>query len=143
MVLVLDEPKSILDFPVVREPPEHVTWPQPVKRLEPVKPSMLSMPKRRKTRKPWIKKVDDARQAVLGTWLKLWTGREVGSVVGRQLQAVGEEEDRLQSLVDSLAEKSTSTLRIRALDIGRYLSWVIQHGLDEDSVTELVAYQHT
>eukprot|EP00971_Amphidinium_carterae_P105417 2087496-Amphidinium_carterae.1 len=26
--MVLDEPKSILDFPVIREPPEHLTWPQ-------------------------------------------------------------------------------------------------------------------
>eukprot|EP00971_Amphidinium_carterae_P209509 4155985-Amphidinium_carterae.1 len=104
---------------------------------------MLSMPKRRKTRKPWIEEVDDARQAVLAAWLKLLTGREARSLVGRQLQAVGEEEDRMQSLVDSLAEKSTSTLRIRALDFGRFLSWVIQDGLDEESVTELVAYQYT
>eukprot|EP00971_Amphidinium_carterae_P137855 2731999-Amphidinium_carterae.1 len=119
--MVLDEPKSILDFPVIREPPEHLTWPQPVKRLEPVMPSMMSMPKR-KTRKAAL---------------------EARSLVGRQLQAVGGEEDRMQSLVDSLAEKSTSTLGIRALDFGRFLSWVIQHGLDDGSVTELVAYQYT
>eukprot|EP00971_Amphidinium_carterae_P279454 5547589-Amphidinium_carterae.1 len=63
---------------------------------------MLTMPERRKTRKPWIEEVDDARQAVLAAWLKLLTGREARSLVGRQLQAVGEEEHRMQSLVDSL-----------------------------------------
>eukprot|EP00971_Amphidinium_carterae_P034433 677842-Amphidinium_carterae.1 len=49
----------------------------------------------------------------------------------------------MQSLVDSLAEKSTSTLRIRALDLGRFLGWAMQHDLDEEKITELVAYQYT
>eukprot|EP00971_Amphidinium_carterae_P234213 4647548-Amphidinium_carterae.1 len=48
----------------------------------------------------------------------------------------------MESLVDTLAEKATGTIRIRALDFSKYLLWAQNLGVDHDSVTESAAYQY-
>eukprot|EP00971_Amphidinium_carterae_P333304 6467984-Amphidinium_carterae.1 len=50
----------------------------------------------------------------------------------------------MESLVDSLAEKSTSTIRIRALDFSKYLIWTQTLGIDTAMVmeSESAVYQY-
>eukprot|EP00971_Amphidinium_carterae_P094707 1874337-Amphidinium_carterae.1 len=68
--------------------------------------------KRRRTRKPWTEEVDDPRQHALLAWLRIMTDREHGSMVGKQLKMLDTEAERMESLVDTLAEKATATIRI-------------------------------
>eukprot|EP00971_Amphidinium_carterae_P106485 2108926-Amphidinium_carterae.5 len=49
--------------------------------------------------------------------------------------------ERMESLVDTLAEMATGTIHIRALGFSKYLLWAQNLGVDHDSVTEAAAYQ--
>eukprot|EP00971_Amphidinium_carterae_P093238 1845066-Amphidinium_carterae.1 len=48
----------------------------------------------------------------------------------------------MESLVDTMAEKATGTIRIRALDFSKYLVWTQTMGIDTDRVMESAVYQY-
>eukprot|EP00971_Amphidinium_carterae_P069736 1379849-Amphidinium_carterae.3 len=138
---VLSEASDPIDMPIIFEPPENVAWPQPTE-LQ-FQPSGLPMGvKRRRLRKPWAEEVDDPRQHALMVWLRIIADREHRSLVGRQLKLLESDAERMESLVDTLAEKATGTIRIRALDFSKYLLWAQQLGVDNDELKESTSYQY-
>eukprot|EP00971_Amphidinium_carterae_P295250 5863413-Amphidinium_carterae.1 len=130
-------------MPTLLEPSENVAWPKQIESK--FQPSGLPMgSKRRRTRKPWTEEVDDPRQHALLAWLRIMTDHEHRSIWWvRQLKMLDTEAERMESLVDTLAEKATATIRIRALGFSVYLLWAQQLGADNDEVLEAAAYQYT
>eukprot|EP00971_Amphidinium_carterae_P352540 6492644-Amphidinium_carterae.1 len=95
--------------------------------------------KRRKKSAPWQAMVDHPRQVALEAWLHLLLDYP-GSRVGEQLKQKQDKSDRIQVLRDTVEHKATGTLRIRALDLKRFISWAEKYGKEMSQITEEDGY---
>ena len=103
---------------------------------------LRAKPKKRKQAKPWIDVVDEARQAALSAWNTIITGRESLSKIGKQMVKATTEEDRMQILMDTVADKATGTLRARAYYFSKYLVWAESGSDAAGAVTENLVYEY-
>eukprot|EP00971_Amphidinium_carterae_P342178 6481397-Amphidinium_carterae.1 len=105
------------------------------------------MPSRKQQRKrTWRKEVDEPRQVVLAAWMKVLRDHHRASTTGTQLSQVitdDVEETRMQILRDVVEDKSTSTLRVRALDFNKFMAWAVGQGEStSEGISEELAYKY-
>eukprot|EP00971_Amphidinium_carterae_P219676 4361411-Amphidinium_carterae.1 len=50
--------------------------------------------------------------------------------------------EKIQILRDTLESKATSTLRVRALDVGKFFKWLVQNGFDPSDISEEECYAY-
>eukprot|EP00971_Amphidinium_carterae_P078616 1555367-Amphidinium_carterae.1 len=55
---------------------------------------------------------------------------------------LNDKDAKVQVLRDSLEHKATGTLRIRALDMKRFLRWMADNGKDANKIVEEDCYEH-
>ena len=130
-------------LPPLRFPPHLVTQPPPPIRV--CTPSGLSATVGRSKRPRamnWRSQVDEARQAVVLAWLRLIRGRELLSRVGKQIRDLPEEDQKVQVLLDTFADKATNTLRMRSLDFTKFVAWLTEGGTDKEIIHEATVYQY-
>eukprot|EP00971_Amphidinium_carterae_P346143 6487444-Amphidinium_carterae.2 len=109
-----------------RRPPEFLVAPPA---FDPPAPSStFPTGKRRRRPRAWRPSLEESRQLSIKAWYTLISGFESHSVVGRQLASTADPDSQFEILVDVLADKSTSTIRGRALSLTAYWKWARESG---------------
>eukprot|EP00971_Amphidinium_carterae_P177009 3509951-Amphidinium_carterae.1 len=105
------------------------------------------MPSRKQQwKRTWRKEVDEPRQVVLAAWMKVLRNHHLASTSGTQLSQVitdDVEETQMQILRGVVDDKSTSTLRVRALDFNKFMAWAVVQGESTgEGITEELACKY-
>ena len=120
--------------PLVFEPPTVVSESVSVRPVP-------SLPKKRKVAQK-VLTTDSARTATLEAWWNLLTSYPKNSKVGILLTKEKDKIDQLEVVSDVLAEKATATIRMRALDFGRFVRWAESVGAGSLDIAEALAYDY-
>ena len=67
---------------------------------------------KKRARKSWIEKVDEARQTALLAWRRLLAGNEKACPLAKQVNEEDDEKSRHQVLMDHFANEPTGTSRV-------------------------------
>eukprot|EP00971_Amphidinium_carterae_P147591 2925024-Amphidinium_carterae.1 len=103
--------------------------------------TMGTVAKRRRKEIPWQALVDQPRQVALEARLHLLVDY-AGSTVGEQMRKKDGKTERIQILRDTVEHKATGTLRIRALDLKRFLGWAERYGREVSPVAQEDCYEY-
>eukprot|EP00971_Amphidinium_carterae_P133579 2645502-Amphidinium_carterae.2 len=100
---------------------------------------------KRKGLHSWVLLVDEARLATLSSWEKLLLDasgpRSIDrwAAVARGCRGIGLAMD---TLGDTVADKATETLRVRALDVGRFVTWSMAQSISMNPILESTGYTY-
>ena len=92
--------------------------------------------------KPWCDVIEEDRQTSILAWVRLLEGQGQQNQLAEQLSRTSSLQDKMIVLQDVFAAKATSTLRVRALDLTKFVNWGKKVGADIDPVREEVAYAY-